>query len=134
MVLVLILVGIIRFAFALPESFPRGWDPAFHMILAQKIRLTHHAIYDWSPFESAALDYPTGSHVLVVVMSWLSGRPLQTVFKDLIPLTGVLSTAEVYILSRRFTDDAAAGLFAAIAYGFWAIDGSIGYACGGDAQ
>jgi hypothetical protein len=129
--LVLLLVGMVRFAFALPESYPRGWDPAFHMILAEKIRMTHHAIYDWLPFEDAGLNYPTGSHVLVVVISWMSGLPLPTVFKDLIPLLGVLTTAEIYAVSRRFTEDATAGLFAAIAYGFWAIDGSVGYALWG---
>src|SRR5208282_3184208 len=84
--LVILLVGVTRFAALLPQTFPRGWDPSFHMILAEKIRLTHHAIDDWSPFETAELNYPTGSHVLIVLISSLSKLPLQIVFKDLIPL------------------------------------------------
>jgi hypothetical protein len=131
MALILILVAAARFGATLPLNFPRGWDPTFHMILAEKIRLTHHAIYDWLPFENIALNYPTGSHVLIVVMSWLCGLPLPTIFKNLIPLAGVLTTAQIYTLSRQFTSDAAAALFAAIAYAFWAIDGSLGYALWG---
>ena len=130
-VVVLLLVGVSRFTILLPQEFPRGWDPAFHMILAEKIRLTHHAIFDWSPFESVPLNYPTGMHVLIVVISSLSRLPLSTVFNDLIGLTGILTTAEIYVLSRHFTGDAEAALFAAVAYGFWAIDGSLGYSLWG---
>ncbi|MGD1276938.1 MAG: hypothetical protein ABR964_06925 [Tepidisphaeraceae bacterium] len=127
MAAVLVLVALTRFVPVLPHALPRGWDPSFHMILAEKIRLTHHAIDDWTPFESAKLNYPTGSHVLLVVLAAVSRLPLQTVFKDLIPLLGVLSTAQVFLFVRNVTADAAAGLYAAIAYGLWAVGGSLGY-------
>jgi hypothetical protein len=128
---VLFVVAVTRLAATATEALPRGWDPAFHMILAEKIRLTHHAIGDWLPFDPAGLNYPTGIHVLIVVMSWLSGLALPMVFKYLIPLAGVLTTGEIYVLARRMTNDAEVGLFAAIAYGLWAIDGSIGYSVWG---
>jgi hypothetical protein len=127
MILVLLIVAATRYAIALPQILPKGWDPTFHMILARKIQITQHAIWDWSPFESARLNYPTGSHVLVVVISAISGLPLQTVFKDFIPLLGVLTTAQIYIFARRVTGDAAAALYAALAYGVWANFGSVGY-------
>jgi hypothetical protein len=125
--LVILLVGVTRLAAVGPQEFPRGWDPSFHMILAEKIRLTHHAIYDWSPFEVAKLNYPTGSHVLIVLISSVSRVPMPKVFEDLIVLGGILTTAQMYTLSRHFSGDAKAALFATIAYGFWAIDGSLGY-------
>jgi hypothetical protein len=128
---VLFAAAVTRFAATATEALPRGWDPAFHMILAEKIRLTHHAITDWLPFDPARLNYPTGIHVLIVLMSWLSGLALPMVFKYLIPLAGVLTTGEIYVLGRRLTNDAEIGLFAAIAYGLWAIDGSIGYSIWG---
>jgi hypothetical protein len=127
MIPILLIVAASRFAIALPQTLPKGWDPTFHMILARKIQLTQHAIFDWSPFEPAALNYPTGSHTLIVVLSALTGLPLHTVFKDLIPLLGVLTTAQIYILARRITFDDAAARYAALAYGMWANAGSIGY-------
>jgi hypothetical protein len=127
LIVVLLIVAVSRYAIALPQTLPKGWDPTFHMILAGKIQRSQHAISDWTPFEPVTLNYPTGSHTLLVVLSDLSGLPLQTVFKDLIPLLGVLTAAQISVLARRLTADAAAGCFAALAYGMWANAGSIGY-------
>jgi hypothetical protein len=124
---ILVVVGVSRFAFVLPERLPDGWDPAFHMILARKIQLTQHAIWDWRPFAEASLNYPTGSHLLIVILSGISRLPLPTVFKDLIPFLGVLTTAQVYLLGRRVTGSAQIGLYSAAAYGLWAWGGSIDY-------
>jgi hypothetical protein len=134
--IILIVVAVSRFAVALPDALPGGtFDPTFHLILARKIQLAHHSISDWSPFESAALNYPTGSHTLIVILSGLTGLPLTTVFKDLIPLLGVVSTAQIYVFARRATTPSSAStksgdpvaLFSAAAYGLWAWYGSIDY-------
>jgi hypothetical protein len=127
MILILLLVASSRFAIALPQDLPDGWDPSFHCILARKIQLLHHSISDWMPFESVALNYPTGSHTLVAVLSTIVGLPVHTVFKDLIPLLGALMTGQVYLLARRAGLDESAALFAALAYGLWADFGSINY-------
>jgi hypothetical protein len=127
MILILLIVAATRYAIALPQTLPMGWDPTFHLILARKIQLTQHAIFDWSPFEPAALNYPTGSHTILVVLSALSGLPLHTVFKDFIPLLGVMTTAQVFVFARRLTTDPAAARYSALAYGMWANAGSIGY-------
>jgi hypothetical protein len=127
LLVVLLIVGVIRFWFVLPELLPDGWDPAFHMILARKIQLTQHAIRDWRPFADVPLNYPIGSHLLIVILSALSGLGLPTVFKDLIPLLGVLTTAQIYVLGRRMTGSAAVGLYSAAAYGLWAWTGSADY-------
>src|SRR5579872_6990772 len=103
MILVLLLVGVTRFAAALPRVLPAGTlDPTFHLILAKQIQITHHAIDRW-PFANIPLNYPTGSHVLVVVLAGLSRLPLHTTFKDLLPLLGVLSTAQMYVFAKRMT-------------------------------
>jgi hypothetical protein len=125
---ILFLVAATRFAAALPQSLPRGdFDPTFHMILAKKIQITQHAISDWRPFENVSLNYPTGGHVLIVIVAAVSGLPLTTVFKDLIPLLGVLSTAQVFVFAKNAVADDWAALGAAGAYGLWADGGSINY-------
>jgi hypothetical protein len=128
MIVVLLLVAITRFAAALPHLLPRGeFDPSFHMILAKKIQLTQHAIFDWSPFETAQLNYPTGSHVLIVVLAAVARLPLETIFKNLIPLLGILSTAQIFVFAKNTVKDDTASLCAAAAYGLWAVGGSINY-------
>ena len=125
---ILILVAVTRFAAALPQALPEGpFDPTFHLVLAEKIRLAHHSISDWRPFESIALNYPTGSHTLLVVLAAFSRLPLETVFKDFIPLLGVLSTAEIYLFARRAAGDESVAIWSAAAYGLWAWFGSIDY-------
>jgi hypothetical protein len=127
MVLVLLLVGISRFAIALPRVLPAGpLDPTFQLILSKQIQLTHHAIDRW-PFANIPLNYPTGSNVLVVVLSGLSRLPLHTVFKNLIPLLGVLTTAQMYVFARRMTENSLVALYSAAIYGLWAWFGSIDY-------
>jgi hypothetical protein len=124
---VLILVAATRLAVAVPMYLPNGWDPSFHMILARKIQIAQHSISDWTPFESVALNYPTGSHTLIVVLSAITGLPLHIVFKDLIPLLGVFSTSQVYLLARRATGSDLAANWSAAVYGLLAVDGSINY-------
>jgi hypothetical protein len=127
MVLVLLVVGITRFALALPRVLPPGaLDPTFHLILAEQIQITHHAINSW-PFAAVPLNYPTGSHILLVILSALSGLPLHTVFKDLIPLLGILTTAQLYVFTRQTTGSALTAVYAAAIYGLWAWYGSIDY-------
>lgn len=128
MLVVLLVVAVSRFALALPLQLPPGsLDPTFHLILAKKIQITQHAIDDWSPFANVKLNYPTGSHVLIVVLAALSGLPLHTTFKDLIPFLGILSTAQIYVLARRATSNRSIALYSAAVYGLWAWCGSNDY-------
>ncbi|MGH9522460.1 MAG: hypothetical protein ACRD3E_08005 [Terriglobales bacterium] len=125
--LILALVATSRFLPVLFQAAPLGWDPAFHLLLARKLLLLDHSFSDWTPFAPVALNYPLGSHVLVVVLTRLTHLSLHRVFQLLMPALGVLSTAQIYCLTRALfsSDDAAS--YAAIAYGFWAYLGSIGY-------
>jgi hypothetical protein len=125
--LILGLLAIIRFLPTVIHEWPPGWDPSFHMILARKVALADGMIYDWTPFENVPLNYPLGSHFLLVVISRLSGLPLHRVFQMLIPLIGVLTTAEVYLLCLRLRLDEEVAAFSALAYGFWAAYGSLDY-------
>jgi uncharacterized membrane protein len=126
--LILCLVACTRFAVALPMTLPAGtFDPTFHLILARKIQITHHAINDWSPFANVQLNYPTGSHVLVVILAAFCRLPLETTYKNLIPFLGVLTTAQVYVFSRRITGNLVLAIYSAGIYGLWAWYGSIDY-------
>ncbi len=128
MFVVLALVALSRYALALPQSLPPGaLDPTFHLLLIKKIQLAHHSIDDWLPFADMKLNYPTGSHVLVVVLAHFSQLPLHTTFKDLIPFLGILTTAQIYVFTRRATNNPSIALYSAAAYGLWAWYGSIDY-------
>jgi hypothetical protein len=127
MILLLLIVGASRYAIALPQELPNGWDPSFHSILARQIQLTHHAINDWMPFVPVRLNYPTGSHTLLAIMSNLTGLPVHTIFKDFLTFLGVLTTGQIFLLTRRVIGDSSAGLWGAFAYGMWADYGSINY-------
>lgn len=124
---VLLLVAISRFAPALVHGVPPGWDPSFHLILAKKLLLLNRSFDDWKPFADVALNYPLGSHLLIALVGRLTDLPLHRIFSFFIAAVGVVSTAQVYCFARRVFESHNIALFAAIAYGFWAYLGSIGY-------
>jgi hypothetical protein len=128
MLVVLLLVAVSRFALALPQQLPPGsLDPTFHLILIKKIQIAQHSISDWSPFADVKLNYPTGSHVLIVVLAAMARLPLHTTFKDLIPFLGILTTAQIYVFARAAINKPSIALYSAAAYGLWAWYGSIDY-------
>jgi len=127
LVLLLLLVAGTRFGIASRHIIPPGFDPAFHLLLARKIALTQHMIFDWSPFEAIALNYPVGSHFLVVILSSLARLELHDTFRLLCPLLGLLETALVFHFSTRVSGNRELGLYAALTFGLWADYGSIGY-------
>ena len=120
-------LAIIRFLPTVIHEWPPGWDPSFHLILARKIALADGMIYDWMPFENVPLNYPLGSHFLLVVISGMNGLPLHRVFQMLIPLIGVITAAEIYLLSLRLNLHEEVAAFSSLAYGFWAAFGSLDY-------
>jgi hypothetical protein len=125
--LLLALVAASRFAPTFLRDIPLGWDPSFHSLLAKKLLLTDKLFYDWTPFETAALNYPLGSHLLIAVLSRLTSIPLHRVFQLLIPALGAITTAQAYGLARRVFRSSEVALYSALAYGLWAFLGSIGY-------
>jgi hypothetical protein len=125
--IILALLAVSRFFLTVVHTWPPGWDPSFHLILARKVAMANGMIYDWTPFENVPLNYPLGSHFLLVAMSSLTGLPLHRVFQMLIPLIGIITTAEVYLLCLRFRLDEEVAAFSALAYGFWAAYGSLDY-------
>lgn len=124
---VLGLVAVARFAITVIYQWPAGWDPSFHLILAKKVAMADGMIYDWTPFENASLNYPLGSHCLLVLLSQLSHLPLHRVFQMLLPLVCVLTTGQVYLLCLRVFHSEEIAVFSTLAYGFWAGYGSIDY-------
>ena len=73
------------------------------------------------------LNYPLGSHFLLVVISRMNGLPLHRVFQMLIPLIGIITAAEIYLLSLRLNLKEEVAAFSSLAYGFWAAFGSLDY-------
>jgi hypothetical protein len=127
LVLLLLLIGVLQIIAVRGYSVPRGWDPSFHLLLAKKIALSDGIIRDWQPFENAALNYPIGSHFLIVLFGWFSGLPLPLVFQLLMVTFGLLSTLAVFTLAEEYFASATVGLYSAIAYSLWAFWGSTGY-------
>jgi len=122
---VLAIVAATRFGVTFWDELPPGWDPCFHLILAKKLALSGRMIFDWEPFENIPLNYPLGSHVLVAIVAAIARIPLHAAFKLLIPACGVLTTALVYLFGSRVGGRDEVGAFAALAYGMWAVYGSI---------
>jgi hypothetical protein len=127
LVLLLLLIGVLQIVAVRGYSVPRGWDPSFHLLLAKKIALSDGIIRDWQPFESAALNYPIGSHYLIVLFSWFSGLPLPLVFQLLMVTFGLLSILAIFTLAGEYFASATVGLYASIAYSLWAFWGSTDY-------
>ena len=127
LIAILAIVAIPRFAVAIAHDLPPGWDPTFHLVLARKLLETGGMIHDWTPFEDVALNYPVGSHVLVAMLAMLTGLAPHTVFNLLVPLIGVLTTAQMYLLARHASGSAQVARYTAVAYGAWANWGSIDY-------
>ena len=127
LLIVLAMVWITRVGTVAGREVPKGWDASFHMILTQKILLSHQIITDWQPFEAIALNYPLGSHTLLASLAGITMLPPHQVFNLLFPMLGVLMTAEVYTLAVAASRRHALALLAAIAYAFLALLGSIDY-------
>jgi hypothetical protein len=125
--LLLLMIVVLQTVAVMNQSVPSGWDPSFHLLLAKKIALSDHLIRDWQPFESAALNYPLGSHFLIVLFARFSGLPLPRVFQFLMVTFSMLSALAVYALASEYFASEIVGLYAAIAYGFWAWYGSTDY-------
>ena len=89
---------------------------------------THSSCYHrLDAIRTCHLNYPTGSHTLLAILSTMTGLPVHTIFKDFLPLLGVLTTGQICLLTRRVIGDSSAGLWGAFAYGMWADFGSINY-------
>lgn len=127
LLIILVTVGVLRVGTVAGREVPRGWDTSFHMILTQKILLSHRIITDWQPFEAIALNYPLGSHILIAALAGATTLPPHQVFNLLFPMLGVLMTAEVYALAAAATRRHGLALLAAIGFGFLALLGSIDY-------
>ncbi len=125
--LLLLLVIVLQGAVVTRSLLPRGWDPTFHLLLAKKIALSDHLIRDWMPFDNAALNYPIGSHFMIVLFARFSGLSLTLTFELLMVTFCVLAALAIYALAAEYFASATIGLYAAIAYSLWAFWGSADY-------
>jgi hypothetical protein len=121
------LVLVTRLAPTFWQLLPPGWDPSFHLLLAKKMILAGGMIFDWQPFELSKLNYPVGSHVLLAELNLLTGVPLHTIFKFLIPIFGAITTAQIFFLTARISGPRELALYSCMAYGLLAVWGSIDY-------
>ncbi len=127
MVLLLLLVGGLQTDSLRHQIVPPGWDSSFHLLLAKKIALSGRIIRDWQPFQNATLNYPIGSHLLIVLFARFSGLSLPRTFQFLMVTFSLLSALAIYALAAEYFAAQIAGLYAAIAYSFWAFIGSTDY-------
>ena len=108
-------------------EYPRGWDPYFHLVLAEKIVRAGKFITDWTPFENIELNYPITSHLLLALVAEIGRVPVHTVFRVAIILFTGLTGAQLYALMTRATGKPEIGLYAALSYLFLALWGSLDY-------
>jgi hypothetical protein len=109
------------------SEYPRGWDPAFHTIIAQKILVEGKIPKDWMPFEPVKMNYTVGSHVFIALAAKYSGVPVHQVFKLCFPALAALTALGIYLLCLDFTGNAVTALLAAAVYSFLAKYGSLDY-------
>jgi len=100
----------------LATQAPIGWDPAFHSILAEKVRLANGLVSDWEPFEHTALNYPLGSHLWIALIANVTGEPVHHVFQVQHAVVQVLSSLLLYSVARRMLSSFRPALFAMLCY------------------
>jgi hypothetical protein len=115
------LVLVVRLFPLAQHADPRGFDPYFHLLLAQKILDTGAMVRDWLPFaDIMTVNYPTGPHALMAVFAKLSGLPLPLIFSTGLVLLVMLVGCQLYItLSSVMPEDSPyrlLPLFAAVSY------------------
>ena len=109
------------------QEFPQGWDPYFHLVLADKVAQAGRLVTDWMPYETANLNYPLGAHVLLALASNTLGVPLHKVFVIAVAFFTALTAAQVHVVAWRATGDRELALYAATGYAFMAVMGSLDY-------
>jgi len=109
------------------QEYPQGWDPYFHLVLADKISQAGKLVFDWAPYETTQLNYPLGSHLLLALGTFMAGVPAHKVFLVAVPFFTTLTAAQIYVLAWRATGERELALYAAAAYAFMAVLGSLDY-------
>lgn len=86
---------------AYPE--PRGFDPWFHLLIAQKIVNSGAAVTDWLPFAPIdTVNYPIAMHALMAVMSSLTGLPLPLIFSTGVIVMVIVLGIQIYLTLDTF--------------------------------
>ena len=107
---------VLLFFLAAEDSFPCGWDPAFHAILAEKLLRTGEMSRNWLPFENIPLNYPQGIHLVTALYAAASGATVLTSLKILMLAFTLAVTLLCVGLGERAFPGRKAGLYAAFAY------------------
>ncbi len=113
------------------RDLPLGWDPYFHLILADNILKAEKAVHNWQPYENIPLNYPVGSHLLLALTSWLTHVRLHQIFEVATVLFTTLTGLQVFSLVNRSTRIPEIALYSSLAYLFSAVLGSMGYSLWG---
>jgi len=98
-------------------EWPRGWDSSFHLTLVRAIELQGGIPWTLAPFETAAVNYPWGSHLAVLAQSVLTSSPAHLAFAAQNCVTGcVLSMLAVALLAWSSTRSNTAAILGALIY------------------
>jgi hypothetical protein len=124
---ILVLYLVLRLLPTFFQEYPHGWDPYFHLVLADKISQAQGMVFDWTPYETTRLNYPLGSHLLLALGALATGAPPHKVFVVAVPFFTALTATQIYVLAWRAAADRELALYAAAAYAFMAVLGSLDY-------
>lgn len=127
LLILLLVTAALRFFPTFFEPYPRGWDPYAHLLLVQEMNIKDGHVFDWAPYETIPLRYPTGSHLLVALITKVTGVKPHIVFNLTLVWMGLLTCLQVYALTSQATKNRELALYSAAAYSLLAIAGSAGY-------
>lgn len=99
------------------QSFPAGWDPACHALIAEKIRQSGQLCADWRPFEDLPMLYPQSLHVFAALLAMISDCPIHSVLQNMHLLFSFPAALLLWRIAVRIGGERA-GIFAFFAYVF----------------
>ncbi|MCD6051655.1 MAG: hypothetical protein K0Q55_3064 [Verrucomicrobia bacterium] len=124
---ILAVTAALRFLPTFFEPYPRGWDPYAHLLLIQEMLTKDGHVFNWMPYESIPLRYPTGSHLLVALVTKMTGVAPHLVFNIVLVWVSLLTCLQLYALTKEVSGNRDLALFSMAVYGLLAIAGSVGY-------
>jgi|GEM_PF-1225493 len=106
------------------SSWPPGWDPAFHSLLAKKIMIFRELSRDWLPFAAVPVNYPQGLHAFTAMLAEISGTAPHEVLQTCHWLFQIPAALLVYSLARTACGAYPAALAAMLSYGLLGCGGT----------
>jgi hypothetical protein len=128
--LLALLVFLLYAAFVDRHVTPQGWDPAFHVLLVEKLAAGVRP-ETWEPWEPVRVHYTLGADALVALVVRTTSLAPHEAFADLFPFAYSFLTVTAFGAFRRAARSRLVALYATIALVFLAGEIRLVYHWGG---